>query len=81
MATNIEVNLDEEDSTTISKEFCAQCVRITLARIFGLGTSVGVSADEADARTSNKWRIEFSEGANADGVIMFRVTPIGGQPS
>jgi hypothetical protein len=38
-----------------------------------------VSADEADARTSNKWRVEFSEGANSDGVIMFRVTPIGGQ--
>jgi hypothetical protein len=40
---------------------------------------VGVNADAADARTSNKWRVEFSEGADSDGVIMFRVTPIGGQ--
>ncbi len=27
------------------------------------------------AKTSNKWRIEFSEGANSDGIIAFRVTP------
>ena len=26
-------------------------------------------------RPSNKWRIEFSEGANSDGVITFLVTP------
>ncbi len=26
------------------------------------------------ARPSNKWRIEFSEGANSDGVIVFRVS-------
>jgi hypothetical protein len=26
---------------------------------------------------SNKWRIEVSEGANADGEIVFRVTPKG----
>ena len=32
-----------------------------------------------DAKTSNKWRIEFSEGANSDGLIVFRVTPEGGQ--
>jgi hypothetical protein len=27
---------------------------------------------------SNKWRIEVSEGANSDGVIVFNVTPKGG---
>ena len=27
---------------------------------------------------SNKWRIEVSEGANSDGVILFNVTPKGG---
>jgi hypothetical protein len=31
-------------------------------------------------RPENKWRIECSEGANSDGEIVFRVTPLGGQP-
>ena len=39
------------------------------------------STSQTGAKTSNKWRIEFSEGANSDGVIVFRVTPIGGQPT
>ena len=39
------------------------------------------STSQTVAKTSNKWRIEFSEGANSDGVIVFRVTPIGGQPT
>ncbi len=32
------------------------------------------------ARSSNKWRIEFSEGANSDGVIVFRVSEEQRQP-
>ena len=37
------------------------------------------STSPTDAKTSNKWRIEFSENANSDGVIVFRVTPLDGQ--
>jgi hypothetical protein len=37
------------------------------------------TATETGAPVSNKWRIEFSEGANSDGAIVFRVTPLGGE--
>lgn len=30
--------------------------------------------------TSNKWRLQVSEGANNDGVLVFRFTPEGGTP-
>lgn len=32
----------------------------------------------AHADPSNKWRIKIDEGANNDGAIVFRVTPVGG---
>jgi len=32
-----------------------------------------------DAKPSNKWRIEISEGANNDGTIRFALTPVGGE--
>ena len=38
------------------------------------------AVSQADASTSNKWRIEFDGGANSDGEIVFRVTPEGGEP-
>ena len=44
--------------------------------VFAVGYA---SASQPGAKTSNKWRIEFSEGANSDGVIMFRITPTGGE--
>jgi hypothetical protein len=44
--------------------------------VFAVGCT---STSQTGAKTSNKWRIEFSEGANSDGIIMFRVTPIDGQ--
>lgn len=31
----------------------------------------------AQARESNKWRIEFSEGAKSDGDIVFEISPSG----
>ena len=42
-------------------------------------TAAYATALQADTATSNKWRIKFSEGANSDGEIVFRVTPIDGQ--
>lgn len=32
------------------------------------------------AEPSNKWRLEFSGGADSDGTIVLRFTPIGGSP-
>ncbi|MDX1379749.1 MAG: hypothetical protein R3233_01445 [Xanthomonadales bacterium] len=29
---------------------------------------------------SNKWRVEFSGGADSDGTIVIRITPKGGEP-
>jgi hypothetical protein len=40
---------------------------------------LGLSASAAFAGSSNKWRIEVSEGANSDGEIVFHVTPDGGE--
>ena len=32
------------------------------------------------AKPSNKWRLEFSGGADSDGSISLRITPEGGEP-
>ncbi len=34
----------------------------------------------AEASPSNKWRLEFSGGAESDGVIELKLTPVGGEP-
>ena len=34
----------------------------------------------AEARPSNKWRLEFSGGAESDGAIVIRLLPEGGEP-
>lgn len=40
-----------------------------------------VSATAAmQASNSNKWRLEFSGGADSDGVIVLRITPKGSEP-
>jgi hypothetical protein len=39
----------------------------------------GLVAAPVHAKPSNKWRIEVSEGANADGEIVFRIEPVGGE--
>ena len=33
-----------------------------------------------EAKPSNKWRLEFSGGADSDGAIVFRISPEGGAP-
>jgi hypothetical protein len=48
----------------------------SMTTVFAAGYA---SISQAGAKTSNKWRIEFSESANSDGVIVFRITPIDGQ--
>jgi hypothetical protein len=61
-------------TTSFQHTFCKPSIlfiglAITLL-IAGYGPAV-----QADERPSNKWRIEFSEGAKSDGEIVFRVTP------
>ena len=34
----------------------------------------------AEAAPSNKWRLQFSGGADSDGTIAFRISPEGGTP-
>jgi hypothetical protein len=37
------------------------------------------AAAAAQASTSNKWRLQFSGGADSDGVIVLRITPRDGE--
>jgi hypothetical protein len=46
--------------------------------LFALSLLVAAAAALAD--TSNKWRLEFSGGADSDGVIVIQVQPKGGEP-
>ena len=48
-------------------------------RTIALLALLGLSASAAFAGSSNKWRIEVSEGANSDGEIVFNVTPDDGE--
>ena len=42
--------------------------------------SLLLAAVTAEASPSNKWRLQFSGGANSDGTIVLRVSPEGGTP-
>lgn len=54
--------------------------RMALATVVALSLA-GLAASPAIASsTSNKWRIEVSEGANSHGYIVFMVAPEGGEP-
>jgi hypothetical protein len=46
-----------------------------LPALFLLAASMAV-----EAKPSNKWRLEFSGGADSDGAIVFRISPEGGAP-
>ncbi len=74
--------------TTTTRKLIAAAALLAIA--FAPAT-VAVAADQETAPAaaaapqatgtphySNKWRIEVSEGANSDGVIVFNVTPKGG---
>jgi hypothetical protein len=54
---------------------CRNCV-IRIMVFVGL---LALAASPVRAGSSNKWRIEVSEGANSDGEIVFQVTPEGGE--
>lgn len=51
----------------------------TLLTVFTAGF-LSLGAGVADARDSNKWRLEFDDSADSDGVIQLRITPTGGTP-
>jgi hypothetical protein len=38
------------------------------------------AATATQASNSDKWRLQFSGGADSDGVIVLRITPKGGEP-
>lgn len=41
---------------------------------------LGLAAAVVQAVPSNKWRLEFSGGAESDGEMVFTVIPVGGMP-
>jgi hypothetical protein len=45
---------------------------LVLALVLATGTAL--------AKPSNKWRLEFSGGAESDGEIVLVITPVGGEP-
>lgn len=47
---------------------------------FALAALLLAALSAAQASTSNKWRLQFSGGANSDGVIVLRITPKDGEP-
>jgi hypothetical protein len=56
--------------TTITRVLCV--VLCLLASVSDLSAGSG---------TSNKWRLQFSGGANSDGVITMKFTPKKGEPT
>ncbi len=48
--------------------------------IFLLTITLMIAAQLAAASTSNKWRLEFSGGADSDGTIVIRLSPKEGDP-
>jgi hypothetical protein len=60
-----------------------QWLRATCAAavLSGFALAQPVSAEDASAKLSNKWRIEVSGNADSDGRMVFRLTPNGGAPT
>ena len=53
---------------------------VSILRLAMLAVALLFAATSAVAKPSNKWRVEFSGGADSDGTIVLRLTPIGGTP-
>ncbi len=53
---------------------------IPLARLAAGLLLSALLATAALASPSNKWRLQFSGGAESDGVIILKLTPVGGEP-
>ena len=51
--------------------------RCLLAIVVSTMMTVSMSSE---ARPSNKWRLQFSGGADSPGAIVIRLLPIGGEP-
>jgi len=54
--------------------------RLTILTPFLVLTLAIALAASASASPSNKWRLQFSGGANSDGIIVLRLSPVGGEP-
>ncbi len=58
------------------------CNPKTALRVLSLAVAAAllVATLAAQASPSNKWRLQFSGGADSDGTIVLRITPKGGTP-
>ena len=54
--------------------------RIFSAFLSCLALALAINAFADAPKPSNKWRLEFSGGADSDGVIEITITPKGGSP-
>lgn len=54
--------------------------KIALALRATLAALLMAASLAASASPSNKWRLQFSGGADSDGLIVLRITPKGGSP-
>jgi hypothetical protein len=55
-------------------------MNVLAPRRFLLALALVLFAGTALAKPSNKWRLEFSGGAESDGEIVLVITPVGGEP-
>lgn len=53
-------------------------VRSVMGRWIAIGAAVALVSAAAVASPSNKWRLQFSGGANSDGSFVLKVTPTEG---
>ena len=54
--------------------------RFTRILVFVVAALLLAAALTAQAKPSNKWRLQFSGGADSDGTIVLRISPEGGTP-
>jgi hypothetical protein len=54
--------------------------RSTRILVLVVATLLLAASLSAQAKPSNKWRLEFSGGADSDGTIVLRISPEGGTP-
>jgi hypothetical protein len=68
------------DYFCIAKEKTVTRIGISTPRTMIAALALLLLAGIAIASTSNKWRLQFSGGADSNGVIVLTFTPVGGEP-
>jgi hypothetical protein len=54
--------------------------RLTFATTVMACLAIVLATFSAEAKPSNKWRLQFSGGADSDGRIVITLMPVGGEP-